>query len=724
MSELLLPRSVVEEMAEERAADMVHGARGYASARAADAVEFVQPGFSGALGFGSDTRIEKLLQEGSVGWPAIANTAIANRLASLRFMPVVEVEGEGGEPEKEHLADHLLQGVLDKPGPIFSRFLLQWITGWHVMSAGVAYHQVLHDAIGVPRELWPMPPERVRPVAGPDNLIDHYIVTAATGQQIRLEAFEVVRIWRPDPKNMFAGMGALMPQSVEHDAERFLMEHVRAHFETDATPRVALKAMGTTQPPKDPYKSAWEDDWRRSQNRRRGSKRGIPVYLPPGFDVHEFDREDGQHLVPLAEYLQTQLLAGHGVPGSIVGMVVDVNRAAAETNKFVFDSNTMLPLATLVADAWTQQLASQVDARITIEPEEFVAPDKDFDLQQEESDLKNKVRSPQQVRRARGWAAEDAPWGELPVGSIADAPYTGEVPDDDGVEVPEDLRALIARAVGEALADRIDGAALPMRSTDRIARACTPDEGWARVLATEKKWTGRWAKATLSVFEQQRRAVIRDLGTLVLPRSGGARIDVSDIFRGAEWVALFRRLIDPIRRQIYTDAGTRVALDLGAETFTLTDLMVRFLEQRAAEHVVRINATTKRRLARILREGVANGDSITAMTPRINAVMLNRKRARTIARTEVGAASQSGQLQSMVQGGVATAKRWHTSRDGDPRHPSREGLEGQTVPLAEKFDLGNGARAMHPLDPSLPAEELVNCRCFVLPVVAEDDDAT
>jgi hypothetical protein len=40
--------------------------------------------------------------------------------------------------------------------------------------------------------------------------------------------------------------------------------------------------------------------------------------------------------------------------------------------------------------------------------------------------------------------------------------------------------------------------------------------------------------------------------------------------------------------------------------------------------------------------------------------------------------------------------------------------------LEEDFELASGNRAAYPGDDSLPADEVVNCRCFVTPVLEED----
>jgi SPP1 gp7 family putative phage head morphogenesis protein len=135
--------------------------------------------------------------------------------------------------------------------------------------------------------------------------------------------------------------------------------------------------------------------------------------------------------------------------------------------------------------------------------------------------------------------------------------------------------------------------------------------------------------------------------------------------------------------------------------------------------VRQIDSTTRRKIARALVEGVGKGESVDQLAKRIGPVISNRRRARTIARTEVGKASQMGQLESFAQSNVVERKQWNTSQDEFVRD-SHVAADGQVVDLEEQFQLGSGARASFPLDPSLPAGDLVNCRCFVTPVFVEE----
>jgi len=90
--------------------------------------------------------------------------------------------------------------------------------------------------------------------------------------------------------------------------------------------------------------------------------------------------------------------------------------------------------------------------------------------------------------------------------------------------------------------------------------------------------------------------------------------------------------------------------------------------------------------------------------------------ARRFALTETGIAAELAQAETYRRNGV-TRKQWNIL--GRNTRPTHAALDKVQVGIDEKFDVG-GYAADHPLDPSLPAKELVNCHCWISPVVDDD----
>lgn len=97
--------------------------------------------------------------------------------------------------------------------------------------------------------------------------------------------------------------------------------------------------------------------------------------------------------------------------------------------------------------------------------------------------------------------------------------------------------------------------------------------------------------------------------------------------------------------------------------------------------------------------------------------------AKRFALTETAIAAELAQAETYKRNGVER-KQWNAL--GKNTRPSHAALDGAQVPVDERFKLqssdGNVYEADHPADPELPAHELVNCHCWLSPVL--DDDFT
>lgn len=700
---LYLPTALVEELAEERAARALQ--------RLDFPLQFQSPGSRGT-GLGSQPQKAALLREVR-GWPAIAARPVADRLQSLELYVADERRDQQGEVTEVELPNHPLSMLLRDPGPVFDMPRMLFLVAWHLQQAGDAYWQIVTDGIGVPRELWPLPTQHVSPVfGGPDVILGYEVRAQASVTTLRPE--EVVRFWIPDPETLYSGIGRLGPQANEYDTEQFRVEHLRAHFEKDATPRTAIKGETGAQAPDPPEKKAFGESWRQANHRRLGADLGLPAWIPPGWDIHEFREDSKSTLVPLGASGRDQLLAAYGVPASTVGVEVTVNRAAAEVADLTLDKNTVLPMTIIAASSLTRQLARRhFDPRLVVQFREFVEPDKDFELRREAQDLAGGVRVINGVRRDRG--LDEVPWGDLPRGTFADQAYTGTVTDADnftgGMESAEDLEG--PRSFGVAGRDGARSFARHEKDVPPTpSRSVSTREAIDTYMrAAEREFVPTFARAVSGVFGEQRKVAIANLRETE-PR---ARVRATDLFDSAGFAAIWERMTQRLRTRIFARAGKEALGLVGSELgFSVDEQTVQFLAQQGARMVGDVDKTTQRFLARELAAGAQAGESVDQLAKRVDRVFRNPRRARTIARTEVGIANQTGQLEGFRQSGIVERKRWRTSRINT--RDSHAATDGQTVELGQRFELGSGATAEHPLDPSLPASDIVNCRCFVVPV--------
>lgn len=137
-----------------------------------------------------------------------------------------------------------------------------------------------------------------------------------------------------------------------------------------------------------------------------------------------------------------------------------------------------------------------------------------------------------------------------------------------------------------------------------------------------------------------------------------------------------------------------------------------YIQYDIAERVTGVGNTTKKRIQSMIQDGINQGMSIPDISKNINQLGLPdiiRKRSTVIARTEVINASNFGIMQGGIATGLALNKIWISTIDGRERVDHAD-ADGQIVDMADKFLLG-GQECDYPGDPSLPADQVIQCRC-------------
>ncbi len=734
-TELMLPNSTIRDlMAAAERGEVVRN-QGGAGARLDYALNMVSNNAGTPFkALGNQPSQQQLLSE-IKGWAAIAAGAKARRIRSLKLKVVEERMGpDGTEEQIPHGAPHPLAVMLKRPNHVFTTSQMLWILSWWLDQTGEGFWQIVTGSNGVPVELWPISPAQVKLVPHPTQIIAGYMVKDAEGKETALGLDEMIRFVDPDPGNIYGAMGSLGPQATEYNTGRYMSEHMEGHFKNDATPRVAIVGEAAAPKVSAIEQKNFYSKWKTNFNSRVGSAVGVPAFIPPGFSIQELSAHGGtSELVGLSDQNRDQVLSAYGVPGSMVGLVVDVNRAAAETNQYVFDANTIKPITDNISEALTTQLAMLYDVRLAIIFEQFVAGDKDFKLRQEDQDLARGVRTTQQVLRDReDGNPDDAPWGEFPIQPIAMVPYDGKgMLDDDGDDA-NDLRAERLENMRAAMRAEIEGGewtseqkAAASRIVDTSTEEARQQDVWIRAGI---KYTGKFTKRMQRLLAAQQDSVAQQI--LLLPpsafptRSQTAQRSQWDdlaaqVFDPEQWDGPFEAAIEPLRTSSFTDAGSAAfnAVKTGSGKFALTESATAQLAARGADMRVKVNASTLRKVADVLEKGFAEGESVQQLAKRIEGAsnIFGRKRARTIARTELLDSTQFGQTDGWRESGEVATSEWNISGI-NTRETHELMVAHDPVELGGYFTVGSG-RAQHPGDSSLPAEERINCQCFLTPVL-------
>jgi len=169
------------------------------------------------------------------------------------------------------------------------------------------------------------------------------------------------------------------------------------------------------------------------------------------------------------------------------------------------------------------------------------------------------------------------------------------------------------------------------------------------------------------------------------------------------------------------EAGIATLPDLGVEYGLTSPRAVASVHARV-EALKEVNVTIAKQLQEhiepILERGIEQGLNYEAVAGEIvdetRHIMNNaRSRAGTIARTEINAVMNQSRFDLMEESGTEHHKwicTFHNSRE------SHIILDSQVRKVGDDFKLG----LPHPHAIGAPAEEVVNCNCFTVPVLAEE----
>ena len=626
--------------------------------RATQPISFTQENQRNGVGTQNQPGHAVLLRA-SGSWASTATRAIANRLASLT-PKVVRIGPDG---EEEDLEQHPLSAVLGRPNPMHSKQQTLNLIANHMVTVGEAYQlKVMGQGAPVPTELWMMDPASVRPVIRSGRPVSYEVRDGDGGvSQVPIE--EVVRIWTPDPENFYTAEGVLNTQRVVFDANTFAEQTVREHFKNNATPSIIIerdKESGSLDPDE---LTRWQELWTQAYNSIRGTKRGLPAWLPQGAKARELAAmQDLSKMVPLIQEQMKQIMMAYGTPRSVVGDVADANRSNMEASQYGFDLYTISPLASLIEDAWTFQVAADYGEDIAVRFEEFIPRDKEFELKAEESKLATKQKSINMLLEEKG--LDPVSWGDLPVGAVADRPYDGIVREIDAAQA-------------QKIIDDPQGS-----SDDRKLKA------WVlqREVDRERRFVPKAQDAMRRILERQKKEIIEGLQKRGLERGNRALTEqeIVEILRAilggrAAFKDLFDLTFEPIRLEAFL-ASARDALRSVKSTreFVFSAALRMVLESQAQEFRRLVNNTTLKRLSasifEVMDQSIAAGESTEQQANRIiesvrGEMDLQKNRALTIARTETLYATTVAQLESFEQSGVVERKtmEYEPRREGTRR---------------------------------------------------------
>jgi len=152
--------------------------------------------------------------------------------------------------------------------------------------------------------------------------------------------------------------------------------------------------------------------------------------------------------------------------------------------------------------------------------------------------------------------------------------------------------------------------------------------------------------------------------------------------------------------------------------------MVNYFRLIGGTKVTGIDETTidkiKNVLANILGQNLSRRDQAKLFEQTLNDPAFNRARSLVIARTESTTAANYGINMGAESSDYEVAKFWINTKDKRTRRTHLL-MSKEPIAINQPFMVG-GTEMMYPGDPSVPAKEVVNCRCVMATEAIVDAD--
>lgn len=665
-------------------------------------------------------------------------TANAIASASLR---VYDERQDGDE-----VPDHALRRLMRRPNPTMGETRWLAFVGTVMATAGFCVVEKERTSGGLVTALWPLRPDWLRPVPRPQAAPDWEYRIPGLRRVVRLKAEDVMVFPYADlPDGSPYGIGPLATVLREVALTHRLTDFLKAFFDGGAMPLYGL--VPDLQPGMTMTKTD-ADELRRSWVRRFGGQElAEPAVLAGIKDVKRLSFDfDELALTDLRDLSDMAVCQAFGIHPSMVGARVGLehsdSRANAAEARRGFYEDTITPLWARIDDILTLGLLPEFEPAASPLYLEF---DKsDIPALQEDRNEKARWAVPAVTGGAMSVHAFHRELGlPLPAGvdyylrPVALFP----VPVTNPLELPapasggEGQSSLVVREVlsgngnGHTVAAIGPGDLQSMVDDHEVrelmARTGAPELRARSAVEARRlvaRVTARSEPLVRRALEEQADRLVRALraapGTALradspdevlaylrltaegdeLDRVGPEALAISDVDWGTE-----RRRFGVTVARVH-DLAARAAVGLATSVtgvvmaFDLANPYLRSAMEEVGQSIVGIVEETRRRVAQVVTDGLAAGQTVDEVAARLTEVVGSPGRAATIARTEsmnaFGAASEAGyRMSGVVDRAQCFDNPGHTEPYGASDGLTCAERDGLVVALS---DASRHRRAEHP----------------------------
>ena len=273
---------------------------------------------------------------GAVGTLFAIVSMIANAVAQTEWALYRKSLTRDKDKRKE-VTDHAIVTLWNKPNPFYSGRLFRETCQQHLDLVGETTI-VLVTVGNIVIEMWPVRPDRMKPVKSPTKFLTGWVYESADGEKIPLQLDQVIQIKYPNPSDPYRGLGPVQSALMHLDSSRYAATWNKNFFINGARPGGIIEVDYRMS---DPEWEEFTERWRRQHQGVSNAHRVAVLENAKWQDV-AFNMSDMQ-FVEMQDLSRELIREAFAFPKPMLGSVDDVNRANAEMGEEIFSRWQQLP---------------------------------------------------------------------------------------------------------------------------------------------------------------------------------------------------------------------------------------------------------------------------------------------------------------------------------------------------------------------------------------------
>lgn len=603
----------------------------------------------------------------------------------------------GKSPEYREIESHPFWDLMRGVNPAMNYFDLMEITTTHLDLTGNAYWYLNRNKLNKPVEVYILQPNKIK-IKGSSSGVASYEYYA-TGNSVIFEPDEVIHFKYPNPGGGFYGMSPLQAMIYTVSENDLLHQYGFNILKNQAIPGNIFQAEEFVD--SEMLNAAKDEIKQQYEGVKKAGKTMILKGIKPvrlGLSPVEIAFLENKN------YSREEILMFYGVPATKLGMGGTTQggtpRATAEALDATFQQETILPRLRRMESKINEKLLPLWDSRLIVEFENPVPNNREFELKQWESWIKNQVKS---VNEYREWLGDDpVKWGDVPL-------------------VPFSVAPLSAARTPQALC-------VHEHTTKDIKRTMKPGfeqaktQKWLAWVKIEEEIEGQYIKDLKKFFNVQKKQVIANMKRFFENKTINTKDVVEFIFPPISEQA--DKLTEVSKKHITNgaQAGIEIAVEsteqknkdlqgaleaIGMTMTTFDEYISEVLKGWKDLFGFTINETIEDGLRDIFSQAIAEGWNVTKVQGAIEGLYegyegMDAVRSLRIARTEISRIMNESELMSYKKLGYEK-KTWSTALDEGVCEIC-EPMEGEVASVNDNFSEGVACPPAH-----------VSCRCTTLP---------